>query len=208
MKKGDKGEEEDAKATPFAEARGAEYKAEAKGDDGAPASSRDAAVKAAEEALPRALGEDVPAEDLGDYWRGTDGLLRRATAHIYRKIIAPKCEGGFREWFDDRCEAFRGSDPKGEHKPEFFTLYKEFEAMIADALEAFVEDAFDEEGSVAERMRDLNDRIAAAATDDDSKLKHPIDKSLTMLLAAADYKKFCALMRARAKANAAAAAPR
>ena len=48
-------------------------------------------------------GDDAPLEELGDYWQGTDGLLRRATAHIYRRIIAPECEGGFREWMDAHC---------------------------------------------------------------------------------------------------------
>ena len=86
-------------------------------------------------------------------------------------------------------------------------MYKEFEAKVAAALEDFVAEAFDEDGSRAERMRELQDRIRTGA-DDDSKLKLPIDKSLTMLLAAADYKKFCALMRARDKANRAAAAGR
>ena len=42
-------------------------------------------------------------------------------------------------------------------------------------------------------------RIRAGA-DDGSKLKLPIDKSATMLLAAASYPKFCALMRQRCKA--------
>ena len=49
-------------------------------------------------------GDDAPLEELGDYWQGTDGLLRRATAHIYRRIIAPECEGGFREWMDAQWE--------------------------------------------------------------------------------------------------------
>ena len=126
MKKGDKDDDDDeadakASSRPLAEARGEEYKADAK------ASGSDVACGGSKaEALPamRALGEDVPLEDLGEYWKGTDGLLRRATAHIYRKIIAPACEGGFREWFDDHCEIFDGSSKSSEHKPEFFVLYK------------------------------------------------------------------------------------
>ena len=48
-------------------------------------------------------------------------------------------------------------------------------------------------------MDELTSRIRAGA-DDDSKLKLPIDKSVSMLLAAADYNKFCVLMRSRNKA--------
>ena len=207
MKKGDKDDDDDeadakASSRPLAEARGEEYKADAK------ASGSDVACGGSKaEALPamRALGEDVPLEDLGEYWKGTDGLLRRATAHIYRKIIAPAIEGGFREWFDEHCEIFEGSSKGAEHKPEFFVLYKEFEVMVGDALEEFVASQFDDDGSRQARMDELTARIRAGA-EDDSKLKLPIDKSVTMLLAAADYHKFCGLMRARAKAAKAAQA--
>ena len=139
MKKGDKDDDDDdAKPGPLSEQRGAEFKAEAKEDETAASSDHKLDAPA------RALGEDVPLEDLGEYWKGTDGLLRRATAHIYRKIIAPACEGGFREWFDDHCEIFDGSSKSSEHKPEFFVLYKEFEAKVSAALEEFVLEQFDE----------------------------------------------------------------
>ena len=62
-------------------------------------------------------GDDAPLEELGDYWQGTDGLLRRATAHIYRRIIAPECEGGFREWMDAHCLIFEGSSKNGGLRP-------------------------------------------------------------------------------------------
>ena len=194
MKKGDKDDDDDdAKPGPLSEQRGAEFKAEAKEDETAASSDHKLDAPA------RALGEDVPLEDLGEYWKGTDGLLRRATAHIYRKIIAPACEGGFREWFDDHCEIFDGSSKSSEHKPEFFVLYKEFEAKVSAALEEFVLEQFDDDGQRAERMAELTGRIRAGA-EDSSKLKLPIDKSATMLLAAADYGKFCGLMRSRNKA--------
>ena len=114
MKKGDKDEEDEAKGSSgaYEERRGEEFKAEAKHEPGESASSGSKDVPAV---VARALGDDVPAEDLGEYWKGTDGLLRRATAHIYRKIIAPACEGGFREWFDEHCEIFHGSSKEGEH---------------------------------------------------------------------------------------------
>ena len=57
----------------------------------------------------------------------------------------------------------------------------------------------DDDGTRRERMDELSARIRAGA-DDGSKLKLPIDKSATMLLAAASYPKFCALMRQRCKA--------
>ena len=126
-------------------------------------------------------------------------MLRRATAHIYRRIIAPECEGGFREWMDAHCLIFEGSSKHEEQKPEFFTLYKEFEARVSEALEEFVTSQFDDDGTRRERMDELSARIRAGA-DDGSKLKLPIDKSATMLLAAASYLKFCALMRQRCKA--------
>jgi hypothetical protein len=144
-------------------------------------------------------GDDAPLEELGDYWQGTDGLLKRATAHIYRRIIAPACEGGFREWMDAECLIFEGSSRKEEQKPEFFVLYKEFEERVAGALEEFVASQFDDDGTRQQRMDELSARIRAGA-DDGSSLKLPIDKSATMLLAAASYPKFCALMRQRCKA--------
>ena len=92
-------------------------------------------------------GDEAPLEELGDYWQGTDGLLRRATAHIYRRIIALECEGGFREWMDAHCLIFEGSSKNEEQKPEFFTLYKEFEARVSEALEEFVTSQFDDDGT-------------------------------------------------------------
>ena len=100
---------------------------------------------------------------------------------------------------DAHCLIFEGSSKNEEQKPEFFTLYKEFEARVSEALEEFVTSQFDDDGTRRERMDELSARIRAGA-DDGSKLKLPIDKSATMLLAAASYPKFCALMRQRCKA--------
>ena len=70
---------------------------------------------------------------------------------------------------------------------------------MSEALEEFVTSQFDDDGTRRERMDELSARIRAGA-DDGSKLKLPIDKTPTMLLAAASYPKFCALMRQRCKA--------
>ena len=52
------------------------------------------AVRDSEVVVLAAARPDAPLEELGDYWQGTDGLLRRATAHIYRRIIAPQQRHG------------------------------------------------------------------------------------------------------------------
>ena len=57
---------------------------------------------------------------------------------------------------DAHCLIFEGSSKNEEQKPEFFTLYKEFEARVSEALEEFVTSQFDDDGTRRERMDELS----------------------------------------------------
>mmetsp|Transcript_18024 Transcript_18024/g.60797 ORF Transcript_18024/g.60797 Transcript_18024/m.60797 type:complete len:206 (+) Transcript_18024:118-735(+) len=139
----------------------------------------------------------APEKRDADYWSGVDGLLRRATAHVYRCIIASENEGGLREWLDERCPPFFGTSKNDEQRNDFFILFQEFEAKIGASLEAFVASEFGPEERDA-KMRELTQQIRSGL-DQGPRAARSLDASLTMLLAAADYHKFCGIMRQRAK---------
>ncbi|KAJ8612880.1 hypothetical protein CTAYLR_002076 [Chrysophaeum taylorii] len=102
--------------------------------------------------------------------------------------------GGMKEWMDDNCDLFLGSTKTGEQRPEFFELYKEFETRVGSALEAFVEREFQQESERRDKLRELYDEIRRGLDDNQPSL----DAAISMLLAAADYHKFCSIMRQRA----------
>ena len=56
------------------------------------------------------------------YWGGPDGVLKRATAFVYRRIISPREEGGMKGFFDDNCTLFRGVRKGDEQNLEFMPL--------------------------------------------------------------------------------------
>ena len=121
------------------------------------------------------------------------------------RLQAPENEGGLRDWFDLHCGAFAGHSKDDEHRPEFFELYREFERRVSAALEAFVAAEFgQDEGSA--KLAELHDEIRRGLDEPPaiapSKEQRRFDGAVNMLLAAADYKKFCSIMRMRAKASA------
>lgn len=134
-------------------------------------------------------------DELGPYWRGTEGLLRRATAHCYRMIIAPASEGGLKEFLDEHCGTFAEVT---EHSVRHWELYKEFEAKVDGALEGFLETEFEDPESRRANLDDLHAAIRRGMDDRASK-KESMDSAVSLLVAAADFKKFCSIMRQRAK---------
>lgn len=136
------------------------------------------------------LGMAIQAEGKRDltYWDGSEGMLKRATAFIYRKIIAPKDEGGMREFFEDNCAVFAGTKGDDDHKLEYIPLYRQYEQLIDKALADFAkEEGFDNE----ELAQIVRNAMAANPTGS-------AEKSVRMLVAAGDYKKFVKMMRQRA----------
>jgi len=129
----------------------------------------------------------------GEYWEGAEGLLRRATAHVYRSIISPAAEGGLKEFLDDNCEAFAGSKKGDEHSPRHWDLYRAFEAHVGAAIEDFVDKEFPDDRQ--ERVRQVQDALRRGCDAPDTKTS----AAVAMLVAAADFHKFCAIMRQRAR---------
>ena len=109
-------------------------------------------------------------------------LLHRAVGHLYSKIIQPSEEGGWSEWFQEHCIKF-DVKKKSEHALGYTELHKQFEAMVESALVEFTA----QEG--IEDAQDLYTRILNAK--DDKKF----ESTVNLLLAAASYKKFVALMK-------------
>ena len=109
-------------------------------------------------------------------------LLHRAVGHLYSKIIQPKEEGGWSEWFLQHCVKF-DTKKKSEHGLQYTELHKEYELMVETALVEFTA----QEG--IDDAQDLYERILHAK--DDKKF----ESTVNLLLAAADYKKFVNLMK-------------
>jgi hypothetical protein len=79
--------------------------------------------------LNRAASKDAPLSSVqpdgkrdDSYWKGSDGVLKRATAFIYRRIIAPREEGGMKGFFEDNCGLFKGINKADEQSLEFMPL--------------------------------------------------------------------------------------
>ena len=132
-----------------------------------------------------------------EYWEGTNGLLKLATAHLYRKIVAPREEGGFRDFFDQNAGVFDSAD---EHKLEYMALYREYEKMVDAALDEFAKEHCGDGDGKIKLHSAIRDAVEAERPDTAAPKspKGGVEKSVDMLLAAADYKKFVRLMRQRA----------
>ena len=98
------------------EAKAAEAKTECGGAKAGGESKEDDRRRRREQVQAAALAAVPPAGSDPTYWDGIDGLLRKATAAVYRKIVASEAEGGLREWLDDRCQPFQGTSKNDEHK--------------------------------------------------------------------------------------------
>ena len=119
-------------------------------------------------------------------------MLRRATAFMYRKMVAPPEERGFRDWFDDNCHVFEGAEKGDEQKLEYYQLYQEYEGLVETALVEFC--AQEDIESPAALYSMIDTVYEGDATARESKAA---GKSIEMLLAAASYKKFVAMMLRR-----------
>ena len=142
--------------------------------------------------------EEASASSKASYWSGTPGLLRRATAHCYRMIIAPASEGGLKEFLDDESHIFRGWSRGDEHTVEQWDLYKRFESRVNEALENFVAAEVAGASDRRQTLDELHDAIRRGIDDPDDKRTNGVDAAVSMLLAAADFHKFCSIMRQRA----------
>lgn len=130
---------------------------------------------------------DLGASHIGHVSLTSDQqLLHRAVGHLYSKIIQPKDEGGWLEWMNEHCVKFdvrKKSEGGGEHSLLYTELHKEYEEMVEAALVEF---------TAQEGIKDHEElylRIFRAK--DDKKF----EKTVNLLLAAANYKKFVALMK-------------
>jgi hypothetical protein len=110
-------------------------------------------------------------------------LLHRAVGHLYSKIIQPRYEGGWADWFQEHCIKFDVKKNNSEHSLIYSELHREYETMVEAALLEFTA----KEG--IDNAQDLYRRILHAQ--DDPKF----ERTVNLLLAAADYKKFVSLMK-------------
>jgi hypothetical protein len=122
------------------------------------------------------------------YWDGPDGVLKRATTFLYRRIIAPAEEGGMRTFFEKNCAPFKGVKKADEQNVEWMALYREYEAMIDRALLDFAATENVDPGELEELVKRA---VAGGRTS--------VNKSLALLVAAGDYSKFVSLMAQKAK---------
>jgi len=135
-----------------------------------------------------ASSKSAPATDLGASHVGRvqltqdQQLLHRAVGHLYSKIIQPKEENGWLEWFEGNCMKF-DVKKRSEHGLIYTELHKEYESMVETALIEF---------TAKEGIKDQDElytRIFRATKE------KKYEATVNLLLAAADYKKFVALMK-------------
>jgi hypothetical protein len=83
--------------------------------------SQPASPNAAEK---RGLEPSVQPEGKRDasYWEGPEGVLKRATTFVYRRLISPQEEGGMQGFFKDNCSLFKGRSKSDEQSLEFMPL--------------------------------------------------------------------------------------
>ena len=90
-----------------------------------------------------ASSKSAPTTDLGASHVGRvqmtqdQQLLHRAVGHLYSKIIQPKEENGWLEWFEGNCMKFEVKK-KSEHGLIYTELHKEYESMVETALIEFI----------------------------------------------------------------------
>lgn len=135
-----------------------------------------------------ASSKSAPTTDLGASHVGRvqmtqdQQLLHRAVGHLYSKIIQPKEENGWLEWFEGNCMKFEVKK-RSEHGLIYTELHKEYESMVETALIEFIA----KEG--IKDQDELYTRIFRATKE------KKYEATVNLLLAAADYKKFVALMK-------------
>ena len=122
-------------------------------------------------------------------------FLARLNAHVYRKIIASKKEGGLKEWFEDNCDSFHWdnanlliSSGEADYTLEQYDLFKVYEKELDTALNEFCEKERIEKKDMMQRVHSAIDRFGEEA-----------EKLMEMTLAASDFRKFIKLMRIKWK---------
>ena len=147
-----------------------------------------AATATATASATTASSKSAPTTDLGASHVGRvqltqdQQLLHRAVGHLYSKIIQPKEENGWLEWFEGNCMKF-DVKKRSEHGLIYTELHKEYESMVETALIEF---------TAKEGIKDQDElytRIFRATKE------KKYEATVNLLLAAADYKKFVALMK-------------
>lgn len=125
------------------------------------------------------------------HWSTTgDGkIVAGATAFVNRKIIAPAEEGGYKNWFEAHCHHFIGYDSLSstEHKLEYTELYETFQEKMESALEEYCTKENIDATEILQRVGDADAMSIKAG------------KVVQSLLNTFSYKKFCTLMRNKAK---------
>jgi hypothetical protein len=116
-------------------------------------------------------------------------LLARAVAFVFRKIISPEEEGGCKEFLEKNCSIFDSWTEESEQKIEFTQLFFEFEQKMERVLEDLAEIENLEPSEIVRRIGNVQEGgINAAAS-----------KQVKRLLSGVDYKKFCCIMRNKAR---------
>ena len=155
---------------------------------GSSKTSNETATTTAGASATTASSKSAPTTDLGASHVGRvqmtqdQQLLHRAVGHLYSKIIQPKEENGWLEWFEGNCMKFEVKK-KSEHGLIYTELHKEYESMVETALIEFIA----KEG--IKDQDELYTRIFRATKE------KKYEATVNLLLAAADYKKFVALMK-------------
>ena len=115
-------------------------------------------------------------------------LLSSLTVFIYQKFESGPAEGGWRDFFNEHCALFLDPEEDGKGQSlECFNLFKQFEAMLEDALTDFAK----QEGKDIHEIHNMIGEV------DETNSK--ASKFLKKLLLAFEYSKFSQLMRDRAK---------
>jgi len=124
------------------------------------------------------------------HWSLTPGgaMLSRALSFVFGKIIAPANAGGMKEWIAEHCGMFAAWSMEAEQRLEYSQLFAEFEGRMSAVLEDFARS----EGRTA---ADIASSLAQLAEGSDGRAA----RSVQTLLRGLDYRKFCQVMRDRAR---------
>jgi hypothetical protein len=126
------------------------------------------------------------------HWSTTpDGaLLARATNTVYKKLISPSTEGGLKEFFENNCHKFVGL-ADGEFVLEHMDLYQMYEKSLERILDDFAQTEKISYADLISKLSSITQEFAGA------------ERYFSLMLSAADFKKFTALMISKAKEAAA-----
>lgn len=123
-----------------------------------------------------------PGSDEKKHWSTTEdgALVARATAHVYRAIVASQTQGGMQDFLLEKCDLFK--DLSGEQSLECTVAFQKYEKHIDASLDEFASS----EGKTCVEVLNAAERICTS---------HKMAaKNLQMLLAATGYDKFSKMM--------------